>query len=371
MKNVMTAGAALLLTTSIASAGGLDRSGQGVGVLFEDGDVVQLSFRAAAPSVSGTAEPALGGFESGDMSPSYVNLGFGYKNEINDKVSIAVIVDQPYGGNVDYPTGTNYFAQGGTAEVTSYAVTGLIKYQLNDNASVFGGLRYQSIQSEVVIPGGPYALETDPTTGTGYVVGAAYEIPDIALRVSLTYNSKIEHTQATFEGASLASVNPTGETEFNSPQSINLDFQSGIAEDTLLFGSIRWAEWSDFAFTPVGYAMGNDGASLLSYDDDAVTYNLGVGRRINDDLSAFVSVGYEKANGGFSGNLGPTDGFTSIGVGGSYQVQDNIELTGGLTYVFVGDASIEDPRPGEEGNTGAEFTDNSAIGGGLRVTYSF
>ena len=366
MKNVMTAGAALLLTTSIASAGGLDRSGQGVGVLWEEGDVIQLSFGGASPSVSGTAVPGLGGFGSGDMSPTYFTLGFGYKNELSDQLSIAVIVDQPFGGDVDYPAGTNYFAQGSTATVDSYAVTGLVKYQLNDNASVYGGLRYQSIKSAVTIPAGPYELETESTTGTGYVVGAAYEVPEIALRVALTYNSAIDHTQSVTENG-----NPTPDVNFNSPQSVNLDFQSGVAEDTLVFGTIRWVEWSTFAFTPLGYALANDGDSLLSYDNNTITYTLGVGRRFSDQFSGFATVGYEKANGGFAGNLGPTDGFTSVGVGGTYQLQDNLKLTGGISYVMVGNAVIEDPRDSEEGEDGAYFTDNSAIGGGLRITYSF
>ncbi len=48
-KNVMTAGAALLLTTSIASAGGIDRTGNPYSVLFEDGNYVQLSFSSVSP----------------------------------------------------------------------------------------------------------------------------------------------------------------------------------------------------------------------------------------------------------------------------------------------------------------------------------
>ncbi|SFS09794.1 outer membrane protein transport protein [Yoonia litorea] len=364
MKNVLTAGAALLLTTSIATAGGLDRSGQGVGILWEDGDVIQLSFGGASPTVSGTAIPLLGGFDSEDMSPSYFNLGFGYKNELSDTTSIAVIIDQPFGGDVDYPVGTNYFAQGATASVDSFAVTGLVKYQLNENASVYGGLRYQSIKSAVEIPAGPYELETESTTGTGYVVGAAYEIPEIAFRVALTYNSAIDHEQETLENGVLATT-----TSFSSPQSVNLDFQSGVAEDTLVFGTIRWAEWSSFAFTPAGYAGANAGASLLSYDDDTVTYTLGVGRRFSDVFSGFATVGYEAATGGYSGNLGPTDGFTSVGLGGTYQVQENLKLTGGITYVMIGDAVVENPLAPD--TDGAFFEDNSAIGAGLRVTYSF
>ena len=37
MKTYKTAGAALLLTATIATAGGIDRSGQFMGVIFEEG----------------------------------------------------------------------------------------------------------------------------------------------------------------------------------------------------------------------------------------------------------------------------------------------------------------------------------------------
>lgn len=366
MKNVLTAGAALLLSTSIVNAGGLDRSGQPTGILFEEGNVVQLSFGNVSPDVSGTAVALLGGTESGDMSPSYTTFGFGIKEDITDDITVAFVLDQPYGGSVDYPTGTGYFAAGSTAEVSSYALTGLVKYQATDQISVYGGLRYQVIESEVEIPAAAYTLETDPTEGVGYVIGAAYEMPEIALRVALTYNSEIEHTQTTLENGALET-----ETEFASPQSVNLNFQSGVAEDTLVFGSIRWAEWSTFAFTPAGYAAATGGSSLLSYDDDTVTYSLGVGRRFSDVFSGFATIGYEAATGGFSGNLGPTDGFTSFGVGGTYQVQENIKLTGGISYVMIGDAVVENPVPALAGTDGADFTDNSALGAGVQLTVSF
>ena len=53
MKQALTVGAALLLTTSMAQAAGLDRSGQGIGVIFEDGSSVELSFGSVRPGKYG------------------------------------------------------------------------------------------------------------------------------------------------------------------------------------------------------------------------------------------------------------------------------------------------------------------------------
>ncbi len=38
--------------------------------------------------------------------------------------------------------------------------------------------------------------------------------------------------------------------EVVTPQSVNIDFQTGIAANTLAFANIRWVHWDQFAVTP-------------------------------------------------------------------------------------------------------------------------
>ena len=384
MKKVLSAGAALLLTTSIAQAGGLDRSGQGVGIIFEEGNVVQLSFGFVSPEVSGeTVSTVAGepiGQTSGNMAVAYSQFAGGVKYGINDQVDVALIFDQPFGANVDYSDNSAfYYAGATTADVTSTAITALARYKIDENYSVHGGLRYQSIEATIGLPAvGSYTLEGESSSGTGIVVGAAYEIPDIALRVSLTYSSSITHDMPSTENcAAPASFcdNAESTTTFKSPESLNLDFQTGIAEDTLLFGSIRYAKWTQFDFAPATYKTitgtpgdPNDGNSLQSYDEDTFAYSLGVGRRLSDAFSGAVSIGYEAAQGGFSGNLGPTDGNVSFGLGGTYTTGDT-KVTAGIRYIMLGDADTENPFAPT--TVATEFRDNSAIGFGMQITQSF
>ena len=56
MKNLLTVGAALMLTTTAAYAGGIDRSGQSVGAIFEQGTYVELSYRGG-PGISTSRQP--------------------------------------------------------------------------------------------------------------------------------------------------------------------------------------------------------------------------------------------------------------------------------------------------------------------------
>jgi long-chain fatty acid transport protein len=372
MKKITAMGAILLMTTSIATAGGLDRSGQPIGIIFEDGDVVQLSFGMITPNVSGTATgPSLTG-ASGNMANSYVQIGLGYKQQLTDQLSLALIFDQPYGASVSYENASGgYYATGTAAEVTAKSINAVVRYSVNDRISVHGGMRYQTVTANVTkstaTAGVFYNIDTEASSAVGYLLGAAYEIPDIALRVALTYNSTVTHDivgTETFGGAG----GPATTSQVTTPQSVNLDFQTGVAADTLVFGSIRWAEWTAFDFNPAAH-NGAYGVSLQDYDNDTIAYSIGLGRKFNDEWSGALTVGYEAETGGFAGNLAPTDGNISVGLGGTYTMSDATKITGGLRYIMLGDADTE--HPGAQGITGSEFRDNTAVAVGLSITTSF
>lgn len=55
MRRVVWAASALALTAGGALAGGIERTNQSVGILFEKGRYAELSFGHFAPDVSGTA----------------------------------------------------------------------------------------------------------------------------------------------------------------------------------------------------------------------------------------------------------------------------------------------------------------------------
>jgi len=367
MKNLQWAMVALIGTTGMAQAGALDRSGQSITALFEEGRYLEFSFGSVSPSTSGNAVPALGGVSSGDLTPSYLQLGASFKADINDRLSYAIIYDQPFGADVSYPVGTGYFAAGSRAVVDTHALTGLLRYKFNDAFSVHGGVRAQSISASASVPFiNNYEVSGSSDIGFGYVAGVAYERPEIALRVSLTYNSEIEHNSDTVE-TSLALGGPNASvTTIETPQSLNLEFQTGIAQDTLLFGGLRWTEYSDFTIAPANFGLLTGGAPLLSYEDDIYTWSLGVGRRINDTWSVSAAVGYERTNGGFETNLGPTDGIRTLSLAAIY-TRDNMKITTGIRYAEIGDAQTAIPGAAPA----AVFDDNDALAIGVRVGFKF
>ncbi|MCP9482064.1 transporter [Shimia sp. CNT1-13L.2] len=358
----------LVLSASTALAGGLDRSGQGINLIFEEGDAFQLRYRYVDPSLSGTS--LVDGSSTGDVGQSYGNAHFGYKQALNDKLDVALIYDEPYGAHVEYdaayylsgtPAGTGSSPLGVlSAEADTQALTGLFRYKLDGGFSLLGGLRLQTAEAQITVPAAGYTTSSDKPWDLGYIVGVAWEKPEIAARVALTYNSSIKQTLNLTELQVLAGPS-THSANIETPQSLNLDFQTGVAANTLVFGSIRWVDWSNFALTSPNYPGGSPAGTLVSYDDDAITYTLGVGRKFSERFSGAIQVSYEESQGGTVSDLGPSDGFLSVGIGGTY-TSGNTQFSLGVSYIDIGDAITDN---------GGVFTGNDAWAAGFQITYHF
>jgi long-subunit fatty acid transport protein len=320
--------------------GGLDRSGQSIGFIFETGNVVELSYGSVSPSVSGSFMT----LPSGDIAPTYGIAALSMKSDLSDKLSLGLLMDEPYGAHVSYET-AGYPLNTTNAKVNSSSITLMGRYKITDGISAHAGLRSVSADG-IYDPTGAYSSTYSKGSDMGYLVGVAYEKPEIALRVALTYASE---TEFALDGT-------MGDLTARMPKSVNLDFQSGVAANTLVFGSVRWADWTS------GHLTDSMAGVLADYTNDVLTYSLGVGRKFSDSFSGALTLGYEKGTGELASNLSPTDGYLSVGLGGTY-TKDNMKITAGVRYVDLGDATTE--------TIGSTFSGNSALALGLKVSFSF
>ncbi|CUH53383.1 outer membrane protein transport protein [Shimia marina] len=364
MKNMLMGATALAMVGGASYAGGIDRSGQGVNILFEEGNFAQITFSVINPSVDavpgGPIAPTPSAF---DIAQTYSDFSLGYKHEVNDKLDIAVIYDNPFGAHVDYGLNGNLLS-GGMAEVNTNALTGLLQYQLGNGFSVHGGIRLLEVDG--IINSALGELDVSSKVDIGGVVGIAYEKPEIALRVALTYNSEISSdlsgTRAERDGS-----NPDArDLTVDFPESVNLDFQTGVAANTLVFGSIRWV---GLAGTNVTTA--EEPAPWVNFQDDVTTYNLGIARRINDKLSLALRFGYEEPGTRPTNTaLSPSTGSKSIGIAGTYQLDEEVSLSAGITYAKLGDQFLSPSAPFPPGSR-YDYQDSDAIGFGVRIGFHF
>ena len=354
MKHLALTATAIALTTTSAFAGAIDRSGQFLGPLFQEGgetgQYVEFSFGQVDPSAGSSAIPA-------DPLSSFSSVGVAYKTDVNERLSFALILDEPFGADISLTP-----AIPGFADVSSVAVTGVARYKFDENWSVHGGLRLQrisgTVQTFVGGLGGPLSnLNLASDFAPGLVAGVAYERPDIALRVALTYNSEIDNKLDGTESVLFPPAAPAATaTTVTTPDSINLEFQSGVAADTLVFGSIRHVFWDGVSLTT---GLGD----YVSFNEDTTAYRIGVGRRFNENWSGAVTLTHERGDGLTTTLLAPTDGITAIGLGATYTGDTGIQVTGGVTYGTLQDTTFT--------GSGAEFNDNDVFGVGLRVGFNF
>ena len=376
---INTVVAVLLATTSMATAGGMDRATTGTSTLFEKGSYAELSYASTAPSIGPNANLLLGLAGGMNVTQSFTTTQFSFKTDLNDKLSVAISSNNnPFGVDVDYDD----FATGGgayagitslRANLGSTAVTSMARYKITDRVSAIAALKYQTVSgtADVSVPlsaasGGAVDGDVSLTraSDTNFIVGASYEIPEIALRVVGTYES-----EATFDPSVIAETigANTGPGQIKTPEVLMLEFQSGVAANTLVFGSIRHAKWED-AQVKISAAYGN---AQLSDFDNSTTYTLGVGRKFSDSFSASLSASVDTGDGDDASLLAPTGRSTAISWGGKYTLNNGMAISGGVSHRVYNSATWYGNDSELGGGDDVTFGDNSVTTLGMKLSVSF
>ena len=287
-------------------------------------------------------------------------------------------------------------------EVDTQNISMVFGFQPNKNFNIYGGGVYQTIKGNVSLRGQSYSLyngydaSIKETGGVGWLAGFAYQIPEIALKASVTYRSEIDHdvnvrenmptlsALALLPGGAAAAAEiaaSSGETRITTPQSVNLDLQSGIMADTVAFANVRWVNWKDFSIQPykfgkVSEAIGGlvnrpNGFDLVKYSDDQISATVGVGRKLNDLWAGNVSVGWDSGAGNPVTTLGPTEGYWNVGLGLQYSPTPSTFIAGGVKYFWLRDAKAQTGAQADSSDYVAEFSDNNALAYGLKIGYKF
>jgi long-subunit fatty acid transport protein len=351
----------------MAWGGALEQSNQSIQLLFEEDNFVELGWSKAWVDGEGTD---LLGIKTGDVAPSYGMGTLGVKLQLTPDWSAALLVDQPFGITVNYGPASPVYV-GTSARVDSTAASLLLRYKIDGNWSLHVGPRVQWLDADVALGGlaadvfAGYQLKIKREVGRGFAAGAAYELPEIALRVALTYNADIGYSSDSTEilpemlGSQLQS-----ETKFRTPQSVNLDFQTGIAENTLLFGLVRWVDWSVFEISPSTFSQFT-GEPLADYPHDINTYMLGVAYQLNTAFTLASTLAFEDERNRYGSALGPVNGYTSLALASIYNTGP-FRLSLSAAYYQLRDT---DPMSG--GTVTGQFRDSKLTAAELKIGYRF
>ena len=416
LKTLTTAMILATVPMTGAFAAALDRSGQSIAAFLQPGNYFEAGISVLDPDVSGRDAA---GNPTGDMAGDYYFPSAALKFQPTEKFSVGILYDHPFGAEAEYNAGSIFAvnpnevvaaipnpnvpggvvpvtaAMAGVAnqvtsvEVKTQNLTFLFGFQPTENWNIYAGPVYQTAKGNVSLRGagyggaagfGSYDANMKEDSALGWIAGLAYQIPEIALKASVTYRSEIEHklqaTETAGFGQDITTVIPVpmtpGKTDVTTPQSVNLDFQTGVMADTVAFANVRWVNWQDFSIRPnyfgqAAQAVVGEAINLVDYSDDQWSATAGVGRKFNEQWAGNVSVGWDSGAGNPVTTLGPTEGYWNVGLGLQFSPAPNYFIAGGVKYFWLGDATA---KTAINNNVG-KFEDNHALGYGLKMGYRF
>jgi long-subunit fatty acid transport protein len=192
--------------------------------------------------------------------------------------------------------------------------------------------------------------------GIGTVFGVAYEVPEIALRVSLVTEGDIALSIPTTTGGGVAA---NGNSVASIGDATTLSFQTGIAENTLLFGSVRQSNWADNQISVPTAA----GPAQVSSFKDGENFTIGIGRKFSDKLSASLSYYFSDGDGNGASELSPYGDTKTISLGTKYSLNEATDVSFGLSQSERGDATT--------GNYSAKLSGSSVTSFGVKLTHRY
>ncbi|MCO6052042.1 outer membrane protein transport protein [Mesorhizobium sp. RP14(2022)] len=386
-----------LIAAQSAFAGGFDRGAGNIELLFDPARVATeagvtyvnpqrelkdvqraiSSTDAAADQLIGVGVPPVAAnsvrrpalfSDAIDVDGDFTVPRLGVKFNFFEPVDCLASYTQPYGADAYYGKNNAYSISAVEFQLDSdeAALTCSYKFDVGKGSlRAIGGVSYNKIDAffsrQTLLDFGNDGVGKFDLSDEAwsYRVGAAYEIPEIALRASLLYTGKVdldlEGTVDTTDfgprlaPAGLLAARPivTGifdvDAETEIPQALEFRLQSGVAENTIAFGSVRWQDWSQLqsiqingVISPTSGAVNPD-VSFDAYYEDGWTITAGVGRKFTDAFSGLASITWDKGTSTFQGFQSDT---YSVALGGSYSPNKNVELRlGGSIGVLTGGRS--------------------------------
>jgi long-chain fatty acid transport protein len=398
IQKIAAAFAFAALGASTVFAAGMERTQLPTSMMFKEGNYASLSFSSTAPDVTDNRyAPAK------SMYADYSSVTGTFKTQLNEKLSVGIARYQSEGIDLSYVDSGSTFSGLGPitnfknypyatlcGPITAPAISGpdctdaqqaqltafgnmnepyvnlkvistalMFGYKVKDDVTVIAGIKHSAGSATADVVQTPYGDSThDKSTDTAMILGASFEKPEIALRATLVYQAKsrFSHTARTV----LPTIGVTSvltNTRSATPERLTLDFQTGIAKDTLLFGSIHHAKWSD------AHIYFDGSATPRSTWTTTNSYSLGVGRKLSDTWAISASLNKEAASEATGSSLlSTTDGVTGITLGGKF-TRDNMTITAGVNKSELGDKTVTSiAGPGT-------FSGNSATTFGFKVSF--
>ena len=357
-KKTVLAALSFGLLASAAQAGGFARGEADTDILYEpDAFIMRAGGVYVMPqrsydTVAGAAST------DGNYIDSYWIPTIAGKFQISDRFACAFTYTQPFGADATYGPTTRAATQ--AAGNTPYANKGFSSNEYGATCDVNfeagrgnlhliagGFLQDFSYTAVAMNSSGVYigTLQLDDDAAYGYRLGVGYDIPEYAMRAQLMYRSQVDHT--TNSGS--FTVGPGGAGSFgvpsgtvlqssgygSLPQSLELSLQTGVAPGWLVYGSVKWTDWS--VLQSLKYRIATSNRLDIYNWKDGWTVQAGVGHAFNETVSGTVNLTYDQGVG--TGADIMTDTWTLATAAIVKAGPGEVRVGGGVTYLTSGSQS--------------------------------
>lgn len=317
-------------------------------------------------------------------------------HQIDDKLTVGVSLNVPYGMITKYDQEWYGSDHGITSKVMSSTVTPMAAYKLNDKLSIGAGLQMQYIKARLTSSatgtgGTPYAslgktsLEGD-TFDIGYQLGAMYEFND-KTRLGVNYRSEINHKlKGEIESPNIGLINPGAAVLLNQDISAKLDTPAMFSVGAYHQINDKWAVmaeyqrvfWSSFEnLDIVGKNVNNPMTGLVSHTAenwrDTDFFAIGASYQIDDQWKLRLGLAKDESAARKAQRTPriPDSDRTWYSAGLSYQYNENLTFDVAYTYIQAKDASMDTALTGNGGNHVSADYKNSVKLFGLSLNYKF
>ncbi|WP_422718060.1 OmpP1/FadL family transporter [Falsochrobactrum tianjinense] len=313
-----------------------------------------------------------------DEAKSYWVPKISAKFDLADDLACAAQYRQPWGAHTDAGMDTvrMYVAIEQKISSHDYGLNCSYRFTAGEKGyfRILGGVSYQELRGEQtrLLPARgslPFRVGTLDVEGesVGWRLGAAYEIPEYALRASLVYQSRLNYDLNGQVGNIIPNSAVAVVGDVASPQSVEFKLQTGIAPDWLAFGSVKWTDWSSIdrisfvnsSGVPYAgiFAPGQEIMALELKFKDGWTVTGGVGHKFNEQWSAAATITWDR--GTTTGLSSQTDVWL-FGLGTNYKPTEQFEIrlagaAGVLTSGELDDRGVGTPGLGSTGEFGNDF----------------
>jgi long-chain fatty acid transport protein len=295
-------------------------------------------------------------------------------HRVNQQLAIGFAVGTNYGMETNLGSDFNASHFGNEASVLTKEINVNMAYQINNQFSVGGGIRYvmgegsfgatMPTNNILRAPQGTtlkYMEGTDETWG--WQVGTAWQLNETN-RIGFSYKSEVKldltgHAEGMGFGLMAPGMRKNGSMELVMPATAELASYHQLTDKMAVHASFNWTDWSAFEKLEAEF---NDGTSSMVKEEHwEDNYRLAVGGtyQLNQKLTLRSGVAYDTSavsDKNRTITIPETDRLW-LSIGAGYDWSKNLSLDAGFTYIIAKDAPITESR-GYESDDAAQ-----AVGG--------